>query len=304
MKKIISFLICICLGLWIGGAELTRVQAANPRVMVSDYSIEEGEVLAGQPFTLNITLKNTASSAVRNLKLTVTTEKGELLPLEGAGTAYAAKMDANGEVQFSFSMKAIEGLEEKSYKLTLKTEYEGSNGVEYTVDESVFIPVKLKQRASVTDIFLPDSGLELGDTVEISASVNNLGDGSLYNVTVQVSGDNVEETQSYIGNIESGKSGILDVLTKASSISQIGDKNKLIVSYEDRAGNLYKQEAEFTISVAQPMYENLELVKDTPDASGAIKTVLWVIVGVAVLAAVVWLLIRRWKRKKSILEEF
>ncbi|MCM1496461.1 MAG: hypothetical protein NC089_11765 [Bacteroides sp.] len=304
MKKIISFLICICLGIWIGGAELTRVQAANPRVMVSDYSIEEGEVLAGQPFTLNITLKNTASSVVRNLKLTVTTEKGELLPLEGAGTAYAAKIDANGEVQFSFSMKAIEGLEEKSYKLTLKTEYEGSNGVEYTVDESVFIPVKLKQRASITDIFLPDSGLELGDTVEISASVNNLGDGSLYNVTVQVSGDNVEETQSYIGNIESGKSGILDVLTKASSISQIGDKNKLIVSYEDRAGNLYKQEAEFTISVAQPMYENLELVKDTPDASGAIKTVLWVIVGVAVLAAVVWLLIRRWKRKKSILEEF
>ncbi len=261
-------------------------------------------MLAGQPFTLNITLKNTASSAVRNLKLTITTEKGELLPLEGAGTAYVAKIDADGEAQISFSMKAIDGLEEKSYKLTLKTEYEGSNGIEYTVDESVFIPVKLKQRISVTDIFLPDSELELGDTVEISASINNLGDGPLYNVTVQVSGENLEETRSYIGNIESGKSGILDVLTKASSISEIGDKNKLIVSYEDRAGNLYKEEAEFLVSVKQPMYENLELVKTTSDSSGMIKIILGVIVGVAVLAAVVWMLIKRRQRKKSILEEY
>lgn len=304
MKKIISILICICLGILIGGAELTQVRAANPRVMVSNYSIEEGEVLAGQPFTLNITLKNTASSAVRNLKLTIATEQGELLPLEGAGTAYVAKIDANGEEQISFSMKAIDGLEEKSYKITLKTEYEGSNGVEYTVDESVFIPVTLKQRVSVTDIFLPDSGLELGDTVEISASINNLGDGPLYNVTVQVSGENVEETRSYIGNIESGKSGILDVLTKASSISQIGDKNKLIISYEDRAGNLYKEEAEFMVSVAQPVYENLELVKTTPDSTGMMKVILWIIVGIAVLAAVVWLVIKRRKKKKSILEEF
>lgn len=304
MKKLISFLICICLGIFIGGAELTQVQAANPRVMISDYSIEEGEVLAGQPFTLNITLKNTASSAVRNLKLTIATEQGELLPLEGAGTAYVAKIDADGEAQISFSMKAIDGLEEKSYKLTLKTEYEGSNGIEYTVDESVFIPVKLKQRISVTDIFLPESRLELGDTVEISASINNLGDGPLYNVSVQVLGENLEETGSYIGNIESGKSGILDVLTKASSISEIGDKNKLIVSYEDRAGNLYRQEAEFLVSVKQPMYENLELVKTTPDSSGMIKIILWVIVGVAVLAAVVWVLIKRRQRKKSILEEF
>lgn len=304
MKKIVSFIICMCLGFMIGGAGLTQVRAANPRVMVSDYSIEEGEVLAGQPFTLNLTLKNTASSAVRNLKLTITTEQGELLPLEGAGTAYVAKIDANGEAQFSFSMKAIDGLQEKSYKVTLKTEYEGSNGVEYTVDESIFIPVSLEQRLSITDVFLPNSQNELGDTVEISASINNLGDGTLYNVTVQVSGDNLEETGSYIGNIESGKSGILDTLTKASSISQIGDKNKLIVSYEDKAGNLYREETEFMVSVAQPIYENLELVKDTKNASGTVKVILWIVIGVAVLAAVVWLIIQRRKRKKSILEEF
>lgn len=304
MKKILSFLICMCLGIMIGGTAVDKVQAANPRVMISDYSIEEGEVLAGQTFTLDITMKNTAASAVRNLKFTVSTENGELLPVEGAGTAYVSKIDANGEEHLVFVMKAIDGLEEKSYKLKLKTEYEGSNGIEYTVDESIFIPVSLKQRVSVTDVFLPDSGVELGDTVEISASINNLGDGKLYNVTVRVTGENIEETSSYIGNIESGKSGILDVLTKATSISQIGDKNKLIVSYEDVAGNIYKEEAEIMVSVAQPIYENLELVKEARDSSGTVKMVLWIVAGVAVAAVVVWLLIQRRKRKKSILEEF
>lgn len=304
MKKILSFLICICLGIIIGGTAVDKVQAANPRVMISDYSIVEGEVFAGQTFTLDITMKNTAASAVRNLKFTVSTENGELLPVEGAGTAYLSRIDANGEEHLIFAMKAIDGLEEKSYKLTLRTEYEGSNGIEYTVDESVFIPIRLKQRVSVTDVFLPDSEVELGDTVEISASINNLGDGKLYNVSVRVSGENLEETASYIGNIESGKSGILDVLTKASSISQIGDKNKLIVSYEDMAGNLYKNEAEIIVAVSQPMYGNLELVKEAKDSSGTVKTVLWIVAGIGVVAVIVWLFVQRRKRKKSILEEF
>lgn len=305
-KKCFSFLLMMCIAVAaFVGAGFHKVQAANPRLMVSDYAIEGGEVLAGEEFVLSITLKNTASSSVKNVKLTVMTEQGEMLPVEGAGTAYIGKIDGNQEAEFTFQMLAIEGLEEKSYKLSLKTEYEGSNGMEYTVEEAIFIPVTLEQRVSVTDIFIPESYIELGDTVEISASVNNLGDGTLYNVTAKVEGTNIGEAENYIGNIESGKSGTIDILTKSTAISkEFGDSNSIIITYEDRKGNVQEAVFEIGVEVNQPVFENLEKVKEEPKVGAVVGKIAAIVGVVAVVGLIAWWMIRRYQKKKKILEEF
>lgn len=307
-KKWISVIMCLCAMILAGSAGTggSSAAAANPRVMVSDYEVEEGTVTAGKDFTLVIRLKNTAAKAVRNLKLTVISENGEFLPVEGAGTAYTEKIDGKGEAEFRFSMTAIHGLEEKSYKLSLKTEYEDSNGAEYTVDENIFLPISLEQRVSVSDVFLPEDSVELGDTVEISASVNNLGDAVLYNVTAKVWGDVIEEQDTYIGSLESGKRGTIDVLTRASNISDANtaNANRILISYEDKDGKVYSEEFPIRIEVRQPVYENLEKIKETPDYSGIVRTIIWILAVAAVIAFIVWLLIRRRKQKQRILEEF
>lgn len=307
-NKLISILLCICAILLTGSAGMSKssVAAANPRVMVSDYEVEEGTVTAGKEFTLVIRLKNTAAKAVRNLKLTLISENGEFLPVEGAGTAYAEKIDGKGEVEFRFSMTAIHGLEEKSYKLSLKTEYEDGNGTEYTVDENIFLPITLEQRVSVSDVFLPESSVELGDTVEVSASVNNLGDAVLYNVTAKVWGEVIEEQDTYIGNLESGKRGTIDVLTRATNISDPNTAytNRILISYEDKTGKIYSEEFPIKIEVKQPVYENLEKIKETPDYSGIVRMIIWILAAAGVIAFIIWLLIRRRKQKQRILEEF
>ncbi|MCM1159414.1 MAG: hypothetical protein NC300_12000 [Bacteroidales bacterium] len=301
MKKIIGFLLCLFMGTLIG---TQAVRAAVPRVMVSDYSIKEKEVVAGEEFTLTVVLKNTAAKAVKNLKLSVYAENGELLPAEGAGTAYVNQIDAGAEEEFTFSMQAISGLEEKSYKLALKTEFESSGGQEYTVDEMIFIPISLKQRLSVTDIYMAEDFVELGDTVEISASVNNLGDGALYHVSAEIKGESLQEEESYIGTVEPGKSGMLDVLTKAVALSDEESKNQIIISYEDRKGNVYKEEVSLMVFVEEPIYENLEKIKDTPDYSGTIKRVFSVAVVVIIILLIIFWMIQKRKRKQKILDEF
>ena len=304
MKKIISVLICICFAILMS---VNITEAATPRVMVADYSIKEGEVIAGKEFTLTIQLKNTAVRAVKNVKLSISTENGELLPEDGAGTAYVNQIEGDSEEKFTFKMKAAHGLEEKAYKLSLKTEYESSGGIEYTVEDSVFIPVSLEQRLSVTDIFLADEQIELGDTVEISAEVNNLGEGTLYNVSAKIVSDNLQERESYVGNIESGKSGTIDVLTKAASITRTDEdkvKNQIIISYEDKIGNVYKEEIKFGIDISEPIYENLEKVKETADYSRTIKKIAWILIVIAAVLIMIFLYIKRRKRKQQILDEF
>ena len=274
---------------------------------MSDYSAKE-EVISGKEFTLTISLKNTAANAAKNVKLSISTEKGELLPVKGAGTAYVEQIDGNSEKEFIFKMVAVNGLEEKAYKLALKTEYESSGGIGYTVEDAVFIPVSLEQRLSVTDIFCwggTAESLEIGDTVEISAVVNNLGEGTLYNVAAKIKGDNLQELESYIGNIESGKSGTLDALTKALFVTQ-GDKkdNQLIITYEDKSGNVYEKEYELEVTVYEPVYENLEKVKETGNYSGVVKKIVWILIIIVIAGLIVWFFIKRKKRKQQIFDEF
>ena len=302
MKKLLCLFICICLGLL---GNVGTVKAATPRVMVSDYSVDGKEVVAGKDFTLTITLKNTATKAVKNVKLSITTENGELLPAKGAGTAYVEQIDADSEESFTFKMTAASGLEEKAYKLSVKTEYESTGGWEYTVDDTIFIPITLGQRLSVTDIFLPEAYVELGDTVEVSAVVNNLGEGMLYNVSAQIKGDNLQELGTYVGNIESGKSGTVDLLTKAVVVTEGSHiKNEIIISYEDKEGNVFEKKAYIEVSVAEPVYENLEKVKDKQDNSGMIKGILKILLIIAVVAGVIWFFDKRRKRKQQMLDDF
>ena len=262
-------------------------------------------MIAGGEFTLTITLKNTAQKAVKNLKLTIYTENGELLPAEGAGTSYSEQIDADSEQTFSFPMKAINGLEEKAYKLSVKTEYENTGGWEYTVEDSLFIPVSVKNRIALTGFFTEKLQVELGDTVELIAEVNNLGGGTVYNATAVVTSDNLEQASEFIGNIESGKSEGIDILTKAVRVAEMDHMdNRIVVSYEDKEGNVYQEEMPFQIVVVKPEYKNLEKVKEGPDTAALLRTIMKGLAVILVSGIVIFLYYRHRKHKQRLLEEF
>lgn len=303
MKKIICVFMCIMLIVPCLFSGL-NVKAAEPKVMVTDYTLNPDKVVAGEDFKLTIKLKNTASRKVRNMKLTVMSEAGELLPAEGAGTEYISEMKAEEEQEIIFDMTAVSGLSEKSYKLTIKCEYEDTNGYSYTVEDNIYIPVSLEQRISVTDV-MSDASVKLGDDVEITARVNNIGEGTLYNVTIKVQGDNIEEQTTYIGNIESGKSGNADILARTSHATEYGryNKNYMIVTYEDRQKNKHEQQQEISLNIEATNYSDLEVLKEPEEKSISTEIIVAIIAAVAV-ALVIVLSVLKWKRKKKILEEF
>lgn len=282
-----------------------KAEAATPRLMITDYKVSGDSVVGGKDFNFTLTLKNMASqTTIKNIKVTISTENGEILPVEGAGTAYIEKLSANTEEEVAFKLKAVKGLEEKSYKLSIKLEYESNSGMEYVVDESIFLPITMEQRLSVTDLYVADNNVHIGESVEVTAKINNLGEGSLYNVEAILSGDGVEEMKSFVGTIEPGKSGNLDLLAKASEVTYATSKSKLTIVYEDKEGKQQQKECDVIISVSSPLYDELELIKGEEKQPKDWTVVKWSIVVVIVVVIVAVLLIRKAKRKKKILEEF
>lgn len=284
----------------------SNVHAAIPRVMLEDYKVSEGEVVSGKDFNLKLTLRNHSVKQVRNIKVSISTENGEFIPVEDAGNAYIESIDAGDSKDVSFKLKACDGLEEKSYKINVVTDYESSSGYEYKSEEMIFLPVSLEQKLMVTDLFVDGGSCVVGDTVEISAAINNTGDGTLYNVMAEIEGDNVVELNSYVGNIEKGKSGNLDLLTKTDVVTEgYHNENKLIVKYDTKAGETITTEMLIDdISVGVPVYENLEKIKEGSDMSSVWSTIGKIIAGIIIAAVIVYALYRRQKRKQRILEEF
>ena len=279
------------------------VEAAEPKVILEDYEPDKEAIYAGEEFTLTVKYRNTAHKNIKNLKLNLSNENGDIIPAEGAGVAYLETMAKDSEEEFSFKLKAVNGIEEKSYRIDLKLAYEDTGANSYTVEDSIYVPVYLPQKISVTDIYMDD--VKLGESLEVTAKVNNLGIGMVYNVSVKTEGDCIEEAKSYVGNIDSGKSGNIDILAKTNHLTDIGRSNYIIVSYEDKMGNEYSQRIEILPVIGEVNYSDLEQIKKVDLEGDSNGTTIKVVAVVAVLAVIILVFsIVKYRRKKKILEDF
>lgn len=279
------------------------VRAAVPRLMLIDYSVAEGEVYSGDAFTLRLTFANKASRAsIRNVKVSVYSEGGEFYSVGSAGTEYIDRIDAGADTELSFKLQAINGLQEKAYKLNVKTEYEDANSNPYETQEILYVSVRQKTRISVTDVYLTESVIELGDIAEICGQVNNIGEGTIYNVTATITSDYLAEQTSYIGNVEPGKSGTVDLLTKADVV---GDSalNKLTICYEDIGGNTYTETATFEVNIQKPQYDKLEKIKESTAKKSSLASVKKALIVIGIVLALILIAYIRFKRKKKLLDE-
>lgn len=279
------------------------VQASQPKVMVVDCEVVQDQIVAGQTFDLKVKIRNTGSRYVDNLKISVTSEAGDIVPAEGAGNGFLEELEDGGEHIFTFKLKASEGLAEKSYKLSVVNDYDDIWGNPYTATDVIYLPVKLAQRASISDMFVEEE-VVLGDSVEIIGSVNNMGAGTLYNVRAKVVSDFFGETDTFIGNIETGKSGSIDILTNAvASTGESGEPSKIQVIYEDKEGRETTIEKVFLVKVDSPVYDNVEKVKDN---TGSSHKMIMYVVGAVVVAVILCIirLVRKSRKKRAICDEF
>lgn len=299
LKNIIVYMIMIFA--IIGVTNQNIAKAAQPKVMLIGYETDKKEINCGDNFKLTITLKNTYSYSVKNMKIIVSSENGEILPANGtAGTAYMSSMSGETEESIIFDMRATEGLSEKSYKLNIKLEYEDGYGTPYTVDDSIFIPIYLTQKVSMSDFTTSDDSVDVGDDIGISGKINNLGDGKLYKVTVVVQGSNIEEQKSFIGDIEPGKSGNFDVYVRTTSVEDSMDK--IIIQYEDIKGNVHEQEEKFRIAIDKPLYDDILVVKEDTKKDNSKVIIICAVAFIIVLCIIIG--VRKISKKKRILDEY
>lgn len=299
-----------------GGGSVESGSGSVPRVIVTGFETKPGEVRAGSDFKLVVHLKNTSKrTAVTNMVCDLqaapsgteaAAEAPAFLPSSGSSSVYLEKIAAGGTKDISIDLNARADLVQKPYSITMDMKYEDNSAVQYEAQSSLAVPVKQEARFEFSEIQIAPDTISVGEEANISCSLYNLGRVKMYNVKVRIEGEMIEAEELFIGNLDAGGTGSVDSIVTAVQETMGGEECKLLLSYEDDAGNVSTAEEKFSMTVMPEMSaEDMEvLVEDMPEEGGvpvALIIVILILAGAGIAAAVI--LVKRRKKKNRELEE-
>lgn len=286
-----------------------------PRVIVTGFSTNPGVVTAGSNFTLTVHLKNTSSAtAVSNMLFDLqapsagteaAAEAPAFLPASGSSSIYLDQIPAGETRDISIEMNARADLVQKPYSIAMSMIYEDSSANQFEGSSSLAVPVQQMARFEFSDIEVAPGSIQIGEEANLTCSLYNTGRTKLYNVKVKFTGDGISAKDVFVGNVESGATGIIDGMIMGESEVIAGSKCKMTVSYEDETGKESSIEEEFELEVLPAMTDDAVNMMSEPVVEEKGFPVIPVVAGVIVIAAVgmIVLLARRKKRKQAWAEE-
>lgn len=291
-----------------GGESATAV----PRVIVTGFSTEPGEVKAGTNFKLIIHLKNTSkTTTVSNMlfDLSAPTEGSDetaspaFLPASGSSSIYLEKIKAGGTQDISIQLNAKADLVQKPYSVELSMKYEDGQGGQFESTSAVSIPVKQEARYEFSEFEISPQSISVGEEANIMCELYNLGRVKLYNVKAKFEGQGIKTEEVFVGNVEPGATASIDGMLLGEEESGGMTSMKMTLSYEDESGNITTSEEEFQLEVMAAMEEmpvddmmQMEETKGVP--------ILPIVAVVVILAAVVaGVIIYKKKKKRRLMEE-
>ena len=133
----------------------------------------------------------------------------------------------------------------------------------------------------------------------------------LYNVTAIFEADSIQRTETYVGNIEPGKSGDVDAMI--AGIAPTVDEGKILltITYEDENGIVTPVEKEVSLFVTEPqelepVFEGGDIDFVEPEPSFREKYEKYMLpagAGAAALLTVIVIVVKRRKKKAGMDDE-
>lgn len=242
-------------------ADANENERTKARIIVDGYETIPETVYAGQAFTLKVRMKNASSNIqASNIMLTFAPEEVESSPVFTTKNGSSSTVINNlapgqvSEVVMDFESGAT--VAQRSYSMTIKEQYDSPEFKNASEEVKIAIPVKQVARFNMGTIEVMPESIEVGNETNVMFDINNTGKVLLYNVMARFEADSIEPAEAYVGNVEPGKTGNVDVLIRGKAPTMDDGKVKIIISYEDENGLITETEKELSLYVTESIPED------------------------------------------------
>ena len=290
--------------------------AAQPYVIISSYSYGKGDLVAGETRNITMTFRNTSKTmAVENMMVTMSLPDAMMLT-SSSNSFYIESLAAEGTITKTVNVTVKSNAAAQSHSMTVDFTYDYlDNGIRRNAKttESISMPVLQVDRFTVTGIDLPQE-IFMGEESNLSVNFVNKSRTEIYNLSAKLNCEGISNNgeEQYLGNLASGTTSSADFYIKGNEKGEL--VGEVIITYEDTNMNQRTVSVPFTTKVVS--HEDVwgpqgPVSPQNPDDPGMDPGMeqpagfpwFWVIGGVVVVAAGVFVYLKLRKNKKESVEE-
>ena len=293
----------------------TETTAAQPYVIISSYSYGKGDLVAGETRNVTMTFRNTSKTmAVENMMVTMTLPDAMMLT-SSSNSFYIESLAAEGTITKTVNVTVKPTAAAQSHSMTVDFTYDYlDNGVRRNAKttETISMPVLQVDRFTVTGIDLPQQ-IFMGEENNLSVNFVNKSRTDIYNLSAKLNCEGLSNNgeEQYLGNLASGTTSSADFyITGNEKCELVGE---VIITYEDTNMNQRTVSVPFTTQVTSyedvwgPSNPSVDPGMDPGTDPGMEEPAgfpwFWVIGGVVVVAAGVFVYLKLRKNKKESVDE-
>lgn len=293
----------------------TETTAAQPYVIISSYSYGKGDLVAGETRNVTMTFRNTSKTmAVENMMVTMTLPDAMMLT-SSSNSFYIESLAAEGTITKTVNVTVKPTAAAQSHSMTVDFTYDYlDNGVRRNAKttETISMPVLQVDRFTVTGIDLPQQ-IFIGEENNLSVNFVNKSRTDIYNLSAKLNCEGLSNNgeEQYLGNLASGTTSSADFyITGNEKCELVGE---VIITYEDTNMNQRTVSVPFTTQVTSyedvwgPSNPSVDPGMDPGTDPGMEEPAgfpwFWVIGGVVVVAAGVFVYLKLRKNKKESVDE-
>ena len=290
--------------------------AAQPYVIISSYSYGKGDLVAGETRNVTMTFRNTSKTmAVENMMVTMTLPDAMMLT-SSSNSFYIESLAAEGTITKTVNVTVKSNAAAQSHSMTVDFTYDYlDNGIRRNAKttESISMPVLQVDRFTVTGIDLPQE-IFMGEESNLSVNFVNKSRTEIYNLSAKLNCEGISNNgeEQYLGNLASGTTSSADFYIKGNEKGEL--VGEVIITYEDTNMNQRTVSVPFTTKVTShedvwgPQGPGGPQNPDDPGMDPGMEQPagfpwFWVIGGVVVVAAGVFVYLKLRKNKKESVEE-
>lgn len=258
--------------------------------VISVTSVPE-KVAPGQELVLNIKIKNTANSEIRDVILSLNLSEMPFAP-QSVTEQRIDSLGSQEEQQISFNLIALPSAQVQIYKVPLEIQYNDEFGQSYSRED--LVSVNVFEEPSI-EVSVDSNKLILGMSSKISIKVLNkgLGEVNFAELRVLPSPDySISQDYEYLGNIASDDYNSVDfTLTPKKQDMTLN----LILEYRDSNNQKYSE----TKTLDVKAYTLAEAQQ-----AGLLPAFPWfvIIIVLVVIALIVYFFVRRRRKKKKLMQ--
>ena len=182
-----------------------EVATAEPVIYISGSRVEPEKAMAGEEFTLTVTLKNSLTTKiVRNMLVKVDTGNLHINLLEDSNVFQIDKIPAGGEAELTVHFGTDSSLPAGKYPLNFTFNYDSSKTLNLSSSGTTLVEIQQPANMKLVMPRFADS-VTVGETIPVTFQVMNMDRDPMHNVRCVVSGFGFAPSNTgYIGTMGGG----------------------------------------------------------------------------------------------------